>query len=121
MNNMSISHDRLKRATIVLVGILLVFAIILGRIFWIQTVDFDRYLQKVIDQMTTQSTVSADRGTIYDRNGNVLATNITTYRVFIDPASILENQTEANKKGKNVNYAEHISDGLSSILGVSYS
>ncbi len=121
MNNMSISHDRLKRATIVLVVILLVFAILLGRIFWIQTVDFDRYLQKVIDQMTTQSTVSADRGTIYDRNGNVLATNITTYRVFIDPASILENQTESNKKGKNVNYAEHISDGLSSILGLSYS
>ena len=121
MNNISISHERLKRATTVLVGILLVFAILLGRIFWIQTVDFDRYLQKVIDQMTTQSRVSAERGDIYDRNGNVLATNITTYRVFISPASILSNQDEANRNDEKVNFAEHISDGLSRILGVDYS
>lgn len=120
MNNESISHERLKRATTVLVGILLVFSILLGRIFWIQTVDFDRYLQKVIDQMTTQSTVSAERGTIYDRNGNPLATNITTYRVFISPSSILSNQNEANEEGSKINFAEHISEGLSSILGLDY-
>ena len=118
---MSISHERLKRATIVLVGILLVFAILLGRIFWIQTIDFDKYLKKVIDQMTTQSSVSAERGTIYDRNGNVLATNITTYRVFISPSSILSNQEDAIRNGESVNYAEHISRGLSEILGVEYS
>ena len=120
MNTESISHERLKRATIVLVGILLVFAILLGRIFWIQTVDFNRYLSKVIDQMTTQSKVSAERGTIYDKNGNILATNITTYRVFIAPKSILNNQKEADKDGKNINYAEDISKGLSEILGVDY-
>ena len=120
MNTQSISHERLKRATTVLVGILLVFAILLGRIFWIQTVDFDRYLQKVIDQMTTQNTVNAERGAIYDRNGNPLATNITTYRIFISPSSILSNQNEMNEEGKNINLAEHISEGLSSILGLSY-
>lgn len=120
MNNMSISHERLKRATVVLVGILLVFAILLGRIFWIQTVDFDKYLKKVIDQITTQSRVNAERGTIYDRNGNILATNITTYRVFISPSSILDNQNEAIKNGGSINYADHISRGLSNILGVAY-
>ena len=120
MNTQSISHERLKRATTVLVGILLAFAILLGRIFWIQTVDFDRYLQKVIDQMTTQNTVNAERGTIYDRNGNPLATNITTYRIFISPSSIVSNQNEMNEEGKNINLAEHISEGLSSILGLSY-
>lgn len=118
--NTSISHERLKRATTVLVGILLIFAILLGRIFWIQTVDFKRYLSKVIDQITIQSKVAAERGTIYDRNGNVLATNITTYRIFISPSSILTNQQEANKIGEDVNYAEHISRGLSDILDVSY-
>lgn len=120
MNNQSISHERLKRATVVLVGILLVFAILLGRIFWIQTVDFDRYLQKVIDQITTQSAVAAERGTIYDRNGNVLATNITTYRIFISPASIKTNQEEADDDGENINLADHISRGLSNILDVDY-
>lgn len=120
MNNESISHDRLKRATVVLVGIMLVFAILLGRIFWIQTVDFGRYLQKVIDQITTQSKVSAERGTIYDKNGNILATNITTYRVFISPSSILSNQQDANEDNVDIDYASHISQGLSDILGVKY-
>ena len=120
MNNESISHERLKRATIVLVGILLVFSILLGRIFWIQTVDFDKYLSTVMDQITTQSAVSADRGTIYDINGNILATNITTYRIFISPSSILNNQEKADKEGNNVNYAQDISRGLSEILGISY-
>ena len=120
MNNESINHERLKRATIVLVGILLVFSILLGRIFWIQTVDFNKYLSKVIDQITTQYSVSAERGTIYDKNGNVLATNITTYRIFISPSSILNNQNKADENGKNVNYADDISRGLSELLGVSY-
>ena len=120
MNDKAISHERLKRATIVLVGILLVFSILLGRIFWIQTVDFDKYLSNVIDQITTQSAVSAERGTIYDKNGNVLATNITTYRIFISPSSILNNQKKAENDGKTVNYAQDISKGLSQILSIDY-
>ena len=120
MNDKSISHERLKRATIVLVGILLVFSILLGRIFWIQTVDFDKYLSNVIDQITTQSAVSAERGTIYDKNGNILATNITTYRIFISPSSILNNQKKAENDGKTVSYAQDISKGLSQILDIDY-
>ena len=108
MNDKSISHERLKRATIVLVGILLVFSILLGRIFWIQTVDFDKYLSNVIDQITTQSAVSAERGTIYDKNGNILATNITTYRIFISPSSILNNQKKAENDGKTVSYVQYL-------------
>ncbi len=116
----SIGQERLKRATTVLVGVLLVFAILLGRIFWIQIFDFDRYLKKVIDQITTQSTVNAERGTIYDKNGNVLATNITTYRIFISPSSILSNQREADENGEKINYAEHIAEGLAQILDLEY-
>ena len=115
-----ISHEQIKRAVTVLVGILLVFAILLGRIFLIQTVDFEKYLKKVIEQMTTQSSVSAERGVIYDRNGKILATNITTYRVFISPSSISNNQKEAEKNGEHINYAEHISRGLSEILSIEY-
>lgn len=115
-----VSRERLKRATILLVGILLIFAILLGRIFWIQTVDFDRYLSKVIDQITTQSSVKAERGIIYDKNGNILATNITTYRVFISPSSIKSNQQDAEKSGEKINYAEDIARGLSEILSLDY-
>ncbi len=120
MNNRSVTHELLNRAATVLIVLLLLFVLLLGRIFWIQTFDFDRYLKKVIDQMTTQSSVNAERGTIYDKNGNILATNITTYRIFISPSSILNNQKEADEDGKSINYAEHIASGLSRILSLDY-
>lgn len=114
------SHEKLKRAFTILVGVLLIFAMLLGRIFWIQTVDFDRYLQKVADQINTRSSVRADRGVIYDKNGEVLATSKTTYRVFISPSSIRSRQSEADENGESVSYAEDISRGLSEILGIEY-
>lgn len=114
------SNEKLKRAFMTLAGTLLIFAMLLARIFWIQTVDFDKYLKKVVDQINTQSSVSADRGIIYDRCGNVLAANITTYRVFISPLSIRSRQRESDKSGGTENYAELISRGLSDILRVDY-
>ena len=42
----------------------------------------------IIEQITVENTVAAERGTIYDRNGNVIATNQTTWRVFISPLDI---------------------------------
>lgn len=112
-----VSGTTLKRALAVLVSMLLVFAMLLGRILIIQTVDYDRYLKKVIDQMNTQSTLQAERGIIYDANGDVLATNVTTYRVFISPSSIKAKQKSAEDDDR---YAEDISKGLSDILGIDY-
>ncbi len=96
---------------------LLVFAMLLGRILIIQTVDYDRYLSKVIDQMNTQSILEAERGIILDANGEVLATNITTYRVFISPSKISAKQ---KKDGVGTRYAEDIAKGLSGILELDY-
>lgn len=96
---------------------LLVFAMLLGRILIIQTVDYDRYLSKVIDQMNTQSILEAERGIILDANGEVLATNITTYRVFISPSKISAKQ---KKDRVGTRYAEDIAKGLSGILELDY-
>ena len=78
-----LSTGAVKRSTVLGIIIIAVFAILLLRVLYFQTVSFEKFQKKVIDQMTTESKVSADRGKIYDRNGSVLATNITTYRVFI--------------------------------------
>ncbi len=96
-----------------------VFAFLLIRILIIQTVNFEKYQSKVINQMTTESPVAADRGKIYDRNGNVLATNITTYRVFISPSSIATASGNEGEEGYR-DYAATVASGLSDILGVSY-
>ncbi len=119
MPNGKLSSSAIKRSTWLGIIIVAVFAALLLRVLFLQTVNFEKYQKKVIDQMTTESKVAADRGKIYDRNGNVLATNITTYRVFISPSSIKSAQDEL-EEGDTRNYYELVSKGLSEILGVEY-
>ena len=86
------------------------------RILFIQIFNFEEYNQKVIDQITQETKVSADRGNIYDTNGITLATNITTYRLFLDPAAIMRQSEE-----DGVDYAAIIAKGVSSISALSLS
>ncbi|MBE6634291.1 MAG: peptidoglycan glycosyltransferase, partial [Ruminococcaceae bacterium] len=103
----------------ILLGVLgVLFLGLTIRILYLQTAKYSYYRTEVMEQMTTQSTVQADRGTIYDRNGVPLATNITTYRVFISPSSILREQTEKNKNGENIDLGALITENLSNILYV---
>ena len=92
----------LKRGLVVELLILAVFIALLLRVLLLQTVDFEKYQSKVIDQLTVESAVAADRGNIYDRQGRLLATNVTAYRVFIAPRSIQTVQEE--KYGAEGNY-----------------
>ncbi len=84
-------------------------------LFKMEFFDYDAYQKKVIDQITVGSSLNADRGKIYDTNGNLLASNKTVWRVFISPVDI----KTAFKKTK-VDNSELIARELSDILGVSY-
>ncbi len=105
------------RASWICIIFSVLFLLLACRIFIIQVFNFEEYEQKVLDQMTQETTVSADRGNIYDTNGVVIATNITTYRLFIDPAAISRRSAD-----DGVNYAELIARGVAAIdtLGISY-
>ena len=106
----------LRRA--VVLGFVMIFlaACLLLTILKLQTVDYEKYQNKVINQLTTESEVLAERGKIYDRNGVLLATNITTYRLFISPRTI---QSQSQEDAKQ--YDVIIATGLSSIVdSVSY-
>lgn len=120
MAKKSMGPITLKRGLVVELLMLAVFVALLLRVLLLQTVDFEKYQSKVIDQLTVESAVAADRGNIYDRQGRLLATNVTAYRVFIAPRSIQAVQEE--KYGKDgTQQAQLIAAGLSEILeGVSY-
>ena len=64
----------IRRSTLVGIIIFAIFGILLIRILLIQTVDFEKYQSKVVEQMTTESAVPANRGKIYDKNGKLLYT-----------------------------------------------
>ena len=115
-----VSTGIMQRSGVLLAMVIILFSALLIRVLYLQTAQYDRYQQKVIEQMTTQSEVRAERGNIYDANGVAIATNITTYRVFISPSSIAEEQSEINENGEDIQLAELISERLSKLLGVSY-
>ncbi|MBP3370815.1 MAG: hypothetical protein J6L85_08690, partial [Clostridia bacterium] len=116
MDDRTMKSKALKRSTFLGFAVFAVFAVLLIRILIIQTFSFDKYQSKVINQMTTESAVPANRGKIFDRNGNVLATNVITYRLFISPSSISSAEQEDGKS-----YSELIANGLSTLVeGVEY-
>ncbi len=85
MSKSSVSRRTLKRASVLALLLIAAFLFLAFRIFAIQLFDFSRYQKKVIDQLTTESPVRADRGEILDAMGRVLATNKTVYRISIFP------------------------------------
>ena len=114
-------HPKLVSRSAVLLGFAaLLFSALLIRILLLQTVDYSHYRQKVLEQMTTESRVSASRGNLYDANGAILAKNVSTYRVFISPSTIARAQSEHNKNGSNIRLDTLISEHLAAILNVDY-
>ena len=109
----------IRRAIVLLVFVAFLFSALLVRILLLQTVQYRKYEQKVIDQLTTESEVRARRGNIYDANGTLLASNVTSYRIFLAPHRIAYAQSEANRNGEKTDYSKMISEELSAILGVS--
>ena len=103
----------LWRSEIVLTLFMIAFAYLALQIYILQTENFDEYRKAVMEQLTTKTEIPAGRGDIYDRNGVMLATDTTVYRIFISPKDISKSETE--------NAAEIIAKGLSEILdGVEY-
>lgn len=82
---------------------------LLIRLFYLQVISYEKYQNHVIDNVQRETTVSANRGIIYDCNMIQLATNTSTWRIFISPRDITD-QTQANLIAKN----------LSEILEVDY-
>ncbi len=81
---------------VIVFGVFLVIAALLTvKLFKLQILDYNYYKTKVIDQMTVATEVNPERGTIYDRNGSVLAANATNYLVCISPHDIINYAEEA--------------------------
>lgn len=81
-----------------------VFIPLLMQLWNIQIVNKDYYENLAIKQQTKELTVDADRGTIYDATGKVLAISGTVHTVILSPRDVGELQAayaEAVEKAKN--------------------
>ncbi|MEE4193985.1 MAG: penicillin-binding protein 2 [Anaerolineae bacterium] len=76
------------RLRFVIIGLAGVFFIFLGRLFGLQIINGQEYLEQADENRTSTITLHTERGVIYDRNGYVLARNIPSYNVTIIPAEM---------------------------------
>ncbi len=76
--------------------ILCISIIIVIRVFYIQVIEYDKLSALAESLWSRKLPIGADRGEIYDRNGKVLATNLTTTSLIVIPNQI-ENKEEVAK------------------------
>ncbi len=100
-----------NRARVLVFLILLVgFGSILSRLFYLHIIQGKELSERAVDQQLSDTAVSAKRGSIFDRNGNTLASSASVWKVILAPAYF-----------ENDKQREYVSEGLANILGISSS
>ncbi|MFT9076934.1 penicillin-binding transpeptidase domain-containing protein [Ethanoligenens sp.] len=102
------SFSMKKKMLVVLVGIFAVgFAVLSARLFKLQVLDGQFYARRAAKQQLATVRISANRGSILDRNGKPLAQSATVWDVTVSP-SYIKTDAERNKTA----------DALSQILDI---
>ena len=78
------------------------FLFLVGRLWFLQVIRHDALEERAIAQQTSEQPVTAQRGTIYDNQGNVLAISSTVYDVILSPKAIEEKQEATGQSGTEV-------------------
>ena len=122
---MSRKSEKVRRAnriiqnrTMILMVVLgvLAFAALLCKLFSLQILRHDELEAKALDQQTRSTEVTATRGTIYDRNGNIMAISATAETVFLSPLDI---DRALNDKDNPVSWTkDSVAQRLSEILEI---
>lgn len=96
-----------QRTLIVCLVIVAMLGILdVGRLFYLQVIAGEKYQVKAQQQQLSDTKVSAQRGSIYDANMNVIAQSATVWNVYVNPRKI-------NDDNRNL-----IVNGLSAALGL---
>lgn len=94
------------RVRLVFIIVSLIFVVVIFKVFYIEVIQYGK-LAKLADSLWSRNLpITADRGNIYDRNGKIIATNITTTSLVFIPNQIVDKEAVARD--------------ISSILGVEY-
>src|SRR5271169_3128740 len=65
-------------------------AVLVTRLVWLQIIQNHYYLNKAVSNSTRVTFLRAPRGIIYDRHGNLLATNKQTLSLIAIPSQIVD-------------------------------
>lgn len=94
-------HRRIM-GTLLALGIL-AFVPIAWRLYHLMVRDYDYYASLALRNQTRTTSVAPDRGTIYDRNMNILASSVSVENIYLDPHELKQSRADI--------------DGLAAFLG----
>ncbi len=77
-----------KRMLLIFLLFILAFICVIGRLVYVQIFQGEELQAKAENLRTREVAVEAKRGTIYDRNGNILATSISADSVYAYPSQV---------------------------------
>lgn len=101
-----------KRYAILTVIIGVMVALVIGNLFKLTVLEKDKYRQAAASQQLYSTTLPANRGTIYDINGEKLVQSAAAWIVVLEPKTLHSQYTSQER--------EEILHTLSEVLGISY-
>lgn len=88
MNKKTLS--RRKRLSLIFVLVSLIFFILIVKLLFIQVIDAEKYKTLAAMQRTRDIPIPATRGSVYDRNGTILAFSIKSFTMWARPSEIID-------------------------------
>jgi len=64
------------------------------RLYYLMIQSYDQYSQLALRNQTRTTAVTADRGTIYDRNMNILAASVSVENIYLDPHELKQSKAD---------------------------
>ena len=90
---MDSGHHRRIGVVMVVLG-LLAFVPVSLRLYSLMVLDYEYYAQLALRNQTRTTHVAADRGDIFDRNMNILATDTPVENVYLDPHELKQSKAD---------------------------
>ena len=96
------SNRSLFRRTIFLMVVLGIgmFLPLIAQLYKLQIVEHSYWQERAANQQTSDVSVAANRGTIYDREGRALAMSATVYKLILSPMGIYNSVKKDNYKSQ---------------------
>ena len=119
---MTPTSNNSKRNLILILGIVFACLLLLViRLGWIQIVKGDTYSERAVEQQTRMP-IEAERGTIYDRNGNELAVKRDLPTIWVRPTDVkkTEEKDASKREAEAQKKIEKVSKTLSESLDMDY-
>ncbi len=99
-----VTDTYIRRGIVAMMGLLGItaFLVVAGQLVRLMLVEHDYYEGKAIRNQTRSTSVTASRGTIYDRNMEVLAASTSVENIFLDPLELQQNGVDIDALAKKL-------------------